>query len=274
MARQPDQAARAAEDAVYGGAETVGWDECLPTVGRSSDPVDPDAAPLRDHGDFWGREAAISGDQSVLVTEWPAGRWGLGFMRRLRLDSSAVIAEYALFNPGPRPVPVLWSAHPVLRLEPGTRIHLPRIDLMRVEGTLGVSVGPRQVGWPRAETTGGDRLDLDVVGDPEARMSLKLFAAGLNGRAGALAPDGSWIGVAWDATFAPFLGVWLNYGAWPQDAPLHAVALEPTTSARDVLSDAVRAGQAPAVAPGRTIRWWMRLELGTEPHGLAAFLRA
>lgn len=268
-----DPAALASEEAAFGGAEAFGWDECLPTVGRCVDPVDPDAPALRDHGDFWGREAAVSIDQAVVVTEWPAGRWGLGFMRRLRLDSSAVIAEYALFNPGPRPIPVLWSAHPLLRLDPGTRIHLPRIDRVRVQGTQGVSLEGRQVSWPRARASDGSRLDLDVVGEAGAGTSLKLFAGGLEGRAGALAPDGSWIGVAWDSTFAPFLGLWLDYGAWPADAPLHQVALEPTTSAHDALSDAMRAGQAPAVAPGRTLRWWMRLELGTEPHGLGAFLR-
>src|SRR5664279_4148592 len=43
------------EDAVYLGAEAVGWDECFPTVG----PWDASATPwrrrLRDHGDLWGR---------------------------------------------------------------------------------------------------------------------------------------------------------------------------------------------------------------------------
>lgn len=275
----PDAAEAAAQDsdeAVFGGAEAFGWDECLPTVARCPDPVNPDAPRLRDHGDMWGRDAAVSIDGASLITEWPAGRWGLRFTRRLRLDSSAVIADYALFNPGPRPAPVLWSAHPLLRLEPGTRLHIPRIDRVRVQGAQGLdglSVDGGQIGWPRAQFDDGSRLDVDLVGEASARTSLKLFARGMEGRAGALSPDGSWIGLTWDSTFAPFLGMWLDYGAWPAEAPLHQVALEPTTSPHDALADAVRAGQAPAIAPGRTVRWWMRLELGTQPHGLGAFLR-
>jgi hypothetical protein len=263
----------ASEEAVFGAAEAFGWDECLPTIARCPDPLDPRAPLLRDHGDSWGREASISDQGTALATEWPAGRWGLRFSRRLRLDSSAVIAEYAATNPGPRPVPLLWAAHPLLQLEPGTRLHVPRVDRMRVEHSKGLDGIGGQVGWPRAMRPDGSTLELDVVAPVEAATALKLFARGVGGRAGALAPDRSWIGLAWDTTFAPFLGVWLDYGGWPRDAPLHQVALEPTTAPTDSLSDAVSAGQAPAIGPGRTLRWWLRLELGTEPHGLGAFLR-
>ena len=44
-----------AEDAVFGGQVSFGWDECLPTVAPCPDPLEPRAAPLRDHGDQWGR---------------------------------------------------------------------------------------------------------------------------------------------------------------------------------------------------------------------------
>jgi hypothetical protein len=272
--RAPLVADLASDDAVFGGAEAFGWDECLPTVVRCPDPLDPGAPALRDHGDLWGRKASTTSLQgAALATEWPAARWGLLFSRRLRLDSSAVIAEYAALNPGPRPVPLLWSAHPLLRLDPGTRLHVPRVDRMRVDHAHGLDVVDGQIGWPRPMRPDGSTLDLDVVAPLEAGISLKLFARGVGGRAGALAPDGSWIGLAWDATFAPFLGLWLDYGAWPKDAPLHQVALEPTTAPTDSLVDAVSAGQAPAIGPGRTLRWWLRMELGTEPHGLGAFLR-
>ncbi|MEA2622130.1 MAG: hypothetical protein QOH61_1040 [Chloroflexota bacterium] len=268
-----DAAAWADEDAAFGGAEAFGWDDCLPTISRSPDPLDPGAPALRDHGDFWGREASITGDAATLVTEWPAGRWGLGFLRRHRLDSSAVIAEYAAYNPGRRPVPFLWSAHPLLQLDPGTRLHLPRIDRVRVHGSEGIAFTGRHAGWPRATAADHSSVDLDVVADLAAGYAMKAFVTGLEGRAGALAPDGSWIGIAWDPVFAPILGLWMDYGGWPADDPVHQVALEPTTAAHDSLGDAMAAGQAAWIAPGRTVRWWVRIELGIQPSGLAAFLR-
>ena len=34
-----------AGDVVFGGRESFGWDECLPTVAPCPDPLDPSAAP-------------------------------------------------------------------------------------------------------------------------------------------------------------------------------------------------------------------------------------
>lgn len=267
-------AAWATEEAVFGGEQAFGWDECLPTVAPTADPLNPQAPPLRDHGNFWGRnEAATSLDGGTIVTEWPADRWGLGFMRRLRLDSSAVIADYALFNPTSHPVPFLWAAHPLLQLEPGTRLHLPRVDHVVLQGVRGVHLGIGRSTWPQALTADGQQVELDVVQPASAGVSIKAFARVLVGRAGALAPDGSWIGLAWDPAFAPVLGLWLDYGLWPDTRPLHQVALEPTTAARDALSEAIADGQVATVAAGRTVRWWLRMEVGTHPAGLGAFLR-
>lgn len=263
----------AGEEAAFRADEAFGWDECLPTVARCTDPLDPLGPPLRDHGSFWGREAATSIEEGTIVTEWPADRWGLGFLRRLRLDSSAVIADYALYNPTRQPVPFLWSGHPLFQLEPGTRLHLPKVDRVLLDHAEGLQLDPRRVGWPRATALDGQTVDLDIVQPASAGASIKAFARGMEGRAGALAPDGSWIGVAWDPGFAPTLGVWLNYGSWPQERPLFHVGLEPTTAAHDALSDAIADRGVATVGPARTVRWWMRIEVGTQPPGLAAFLR-
>ncbi len=269
----PALRAWSAEDAVFGGEQAFGWDECLPTVAPSPDPLNPHDPPLRDHGSLWGRDAATSLDEGTLVTEWPADRWGLRFLRRLRIDSSAVIADYALHNPTHTALPFLWSAHPLLRLEPGTRLHLPKLDRIQVESSGGVAFRDRRAAWPRALDADGRPVQLDLVPAPSAGISVKAFARGLEGRAGALAPDGSWLGLAWDPVFAPALGLWLDHGAWPEDKPLQQVAFEPTTAAHDALADAIADRHVATVAPGRTVRWWMRIEVGTHPPGLAAFLR-
>ena len=120
----------AGEDAVFGGRESFGWDECLPSVTRCPDPTDPDAPPLRDHGDQWGREAAVSVDAASgsVTTRWPSVRWPMELERCLSLPGGGVLrADYTLSSRSERPLPVLWSAHPTLRLEPGTRLELPGV---------------------------------------------------------------------------------------------------------------------------------------------------
>src|SRR5438128_46346 len=43
-------------DAVYGGREACGWDECFPTVNPVPYPEPPwEGVPLADHGELWSR---------------------------------------------------------------------------------------------------------------------------------------------------------------------------------------------------------------------------
>ena len=272
-AGEEEQDAWAAEDAVFGGEQAYGWDECLPTVGSCADPVDPTAPDLRDHGDQWGRAAEASSDGSAVVASWPAGRWGVQLHRRLRLDGGAVLADYVAVNPNARPVPFLWSSHALLALEPGTRLHLPRLQSVRIAAAHGVALPGGTASWPRAALRDGTNMSLDIVAGVDAGRSVKAFAVGLEGRAAVQTPTGAWLGIAWDPGFAPVLGVWLDDGGWPLGDPRQQVALEPTTAAADALTAVLTGGSAATIPPRGEVRWWMRMEIGLEARGLGAFLR-
>ena len=90
----------AGHEAVFDGDVAFGWDECLPTVDRCPDPLDPSAPPLRDHGDQWGRPTQVTAEGEVLVARWASGGWPYRFTRRLRLDGPRIFAEYELENHG------------------------------------------------------------------------------------------------------------------------------------------------------------------------------
>jgi hypothetical protein len=79
-----EQMAWAAEGVAFGGRESFGWDECLPTTAPSADPLVP-GTDLRDHGDQWGRGAYLNLDHSSGAVEhsWTAPRWGYRLHRRL-----------------------------------------------------------------------------------------------------------------------------------------------------------------------------------------------
>ena len=115
-------AAWAAEGAVFGGAEAFGWDECLPTVAPCPDPMDATAPALRDHGDQWGRPADVEATDDRLVATWTRSRWPLRFRRAITLEGAAVACEYELETGGDQSLPILWSMHALLALEPGSRI--------------------------------------------------------------------------------------------------------------------------------------------------------
>ncbi|CAN5605509.1 hypothetical protein BH23CHL8_BH23CHL8_21640 [soil metagenome] len=153
----------AGEEAVFGGQVSFGWDECLPTVAPCPDPLHPEGAPLRDHGDQWGRaaESEWHAEAAVLKTSWQRSRWRYGFSRRLSFeDPTTVRAEYSLVNASERPMPLLWSIHPVLRLEPGSRLEVPGVASARLTWSNGLGVPSEEVAWPHAHRADGSLADL------------------------------------------------------------------------------------------------------------------
>jgi galactose mutarotase-like enzyme len=245
------------EDATFGGRESFGWDECLPTVTRCADPLDPAAPPLRDHGDLWGRSCVVTADARGLTTRWESHRWPMTLERRLSIAGDGVVrAGYTLRSQAQRSLPVLWSAHPALRLEPGTRIELRGITSTRVVGVLGWPFDPGEsVPWP--EPVAG--FDASLVRPIEQRAAAKLYAATTLARV--VASDGAALTFEADGGLVRTIGVWLDAGGWPADRPIHQVALEPTGSPDDHVADASANGRAWTLPPGGTLRWSMRLRL-------------
>ena len=281
-----DPASWARPDARFGGEVSFGWDECLPTVLPCPDPLDPSAGSLRDHGDQWGRPTEVTAQGEVLVATWNGDRWPYRFTRRLRLDGSRLVAEYELENRGDRELPILWSMHPILALEPGARIDVEGLASVRVTQAMGVPIGPvpGHVAWPETPGTDGPMIALDVVRERGAGTALKLYGGwelygswdsvsgeGLPGVAAVHQPDGSSLELTWYAPIAPNLGLWLDDGGWPP-APETARtqhALEPTTSPDDDVASAIANGRALMVAPSERVAWsaTFRVRAPGEPRG-------
>lgn len=262
----------AAPDAVFGGPQAFGWDECLPTVAPCPDPLDPLGSPLRDHGDQWGRPADVRPrPDGAIVASWTApARYA--FRRALRLDGTAVEVRYTVESLGPD-LPFLWSMHPLLALEPGTRIELPGIERLRVSHATGLHLATTGGGvdWPIARRADGSTVDLSLVPPVGAGLALKLAGdAPPAGPVRARQPDGSSLAIGWDRAFAPSLGLWLDAGGWPAGEGRHQVALEPATAPTDDLSDAIRDRRSIRLGGRERREWWVRLLLdgpaGSRPH--------
>jgi hypothetical protein len=253
---------------------------------RCPDPADPAAPSLRDHGDLWGRPAEVAGDGGVLVATWGAVDPRYCFVRRLRLDGSRVIAEYELENRGAADLPVLWSMHPLLVLEPGARLEVEGLVSIRMAWSVGLPLAPvsGRAAWPETPGTDGRAVALDVVGDPAAGTALKAYGGwelygswdsasgeGLPGVAAVAQPDGSRLELTWYAPIAPNLGIWLDDGGWPAPPATPRVqhALEPTTSPDDSLVTAIASGRALVVAPAERVAWsaTFRVRAPGEPRG-------
>ncbi len=241
------------ETVVYRGAASRGWDECFPTVLPCSAPEW--GGRLRDHGMLWGRPWRMVAAGPQFLQACYTGE-GIRFDRRLELSGDALTASYAVASTRAAPVPYMWSQHCVLRVAVTDRITLSGQGRMVGDG--------KGFDWPDYPAR-----DLSRVGPEDEGFVLKSYAltrssafAQVSGPKGGLRFD-------WDGAKVPALGLWLDYGGWPEEAPLHQLAIEPTTAAADDLSDAMTLGQERWLAPGDTHAWSVRLTLLDPEEGLA-----
>jgi galactose mutarotase-like enzyme len=238
-------------------AEMFGWDEMLPTIDAS---LYPDGeyrgTPLPDHGEVWALpwETRHAGEDLVC---WTAGR-ALPFRvgRTMRLHEGRLQLDYELSAIGSAPLWLLWAAHPQFAVDGrDTRIVLP----VQVRHLLHIwpSIEPGRVGWPSP--------DIESTRGLPNGAGRKLYAlpdAGL-GSAGLIDSDGAWLRLTWDPALVPYLGIWLDNGAYARHP---VIALEPSTGYYDDLALAVSNRRVPQIQPGRSLRWSLEVTLGSGRH--------
>ena len=234
----------------YLGDQARGWDECFPTVGVCAHSSWGGA--MRDHGELWGRAWTVTHDAESCVATCADPRFA--FVRSLEIKGTTIIANYQVTNRGTDTLPYLWSQHALLATTPADQIAL--------QGITGIEAGGQPVASPRNAAR-----DLTfTIGTVDDAFAMKLYGhAEIAASAEVTGPDGG-IRFDWSGAGIPAIGLWLDYGGWPPGAPVHQVALEPTTAPADDLAQAEANGQARQLAPGETHRWSVRITLTPARH--------
>ncbi len=243
--------------------DTSGFDECVPTVSACRLRR---GAKLPDHGELWSVpwQAIVVGDR---VRFSAAGR-ALPYMvsKTVRLETSEIVIDYELVNEGNTELKFLWSAHPLLTVEPGSRIVLPPdVKELAVNYSLGDRLGHAGAtcGWPLTGTAEHSER-LDVVGSPALGFADKLFTGRLSeGYCALVKPEAiESIVFQFDPAMVPYVGLWICQGGWPDLWHGHyTVALEPCTGRSDSLCEAIACGQNDSVAPRATKCWTLRIQV-------------
>ncbi len=257
--------------------EPSGFDECLPTIAACLYPEEPfSASRLPDHGDVWCSSSSveIAGEQVTLTTSIRS--LPLRFTKKCQLQEKVVRLDYEVTNLSQSDVKFLWSAHPLLRVEPDAEIILPQ-EVKEVEVNwskderLGKS-GDRCT-WPIATECSGRTVELNRIVSPTAATAEKLFTSPLcEGFCGMFLPrENESIIFRFDPRLVPYVGIWICQGGWPiaRADKQFTVALEPCNGRPDSLEEAIRRNECPTVAACGTMRWWMEIEVkGGPPRSL------
>ena len=256
-------------------ADSGGWDECFPTVGPSPLPGSSGAPPLPDHGELWSAPWTSSvyehAEGLTLAGAVRGERLPYELHREVTLDRRAPVMRlrYRLRHAGGAPFPWIWSAHPLLNVQPGTMVSLPgtrQVKLDAVHGRQDVSRGD-VVSWPEAIGGGPDPFIMPEPGG----WAVKLFGdVGLEGRVLLTDPRaGERLELRVLRDEVPQVGVWINCGGWapPGKRPYYNLALEPCIGAPDRLEDAVAWGTAQTLAPGEERAWSVEVTLPDPDEG-------
>jgi len=253
--------------------DTGGLDECFPAVNPGPCPVEPWAGtPIPDHGELWGQpwEWAIAEESeqrlSLRMTAYGV-RFPYRFERTITIEAgqAAIRLAYRLTNFAPLPLPFGWAIHPILKIVPGMRLHLP-VDQVR----LTVATDPT-LGQP------GDILPWPQIGSVNFAQSpaygfgkaVKLYTLPLTG------PEpietsitdsaaGRSFVFRFDPAEVTHIALWLNYGGWsPLDdaPPYYNLGFEPCIGGTDSLAEAVDLDEAGWALPRQTKTWQLEIEL-------------
>ena len=258
-----------------------GIDDCLPSVGDCG--PETEGGPVPDHGDFWRLPWEVvnsSGAHSLSLA-------ATGYSRPLRiekqfvLDDSSLRIHYRIRNLGDATVPFLFALHPLFAIDPGDRVVLPaEVSTLRVESSRLERLGSRSalIGWPKPFGA-GSALDLSLTETASAAIAEMLYTDRLQSGWCGLYRSQSGLGVVmrFDTQRLPYLGLWLCYGGWPENAmgPLqYAVALEPTVSPRGTLAEALENIQAPVLAARESLEFEIEIErIGPNPVSYGDFVK-
>ncbi len=246
------------EDAVYLAGEAVGWDECFPTVSPWDASGTTWGRPLRDHGDLWGRPFVVDSQSATAVTTGHTTD-EFRFERELEVSGRTLTARYAVTNTGAKPLPYLWALHGLLAVTPEDKIDMAGVDEVAASY---LSIGGKTLVAPRVAWPGPDRsvgLPLDLVRPASEQFAGKLYASDLPTPLVSVVNARGSLDIGWRNDEIGHVGLWLNYGGWPQPGRVHHIAIEPTTAPVDHLGQAIERGDVATLAPGETHRWTITL---------------
>jgi hypothetical protein len=260
---------RAAYRAAFEEFDTSGFDECLPTVKEC--PC-PDGAlreqQLPDHGEVWSVpwQYDIAGEELLLSVR--GSLLPYAFDKRLRLTGNVLVIEYEIRNRSEGAFPYLWSAHPLLQVEPGACVLLPddvRELMIYWSNRERLGIPGESCAYPLVSNHNGRTKDLSIIKRRSARTAEKLFTPRLHtGFCGLRFPgDGESIAFRFDAEAIPYIGLWLCQGGWPSGGKEKhfTVGLEPCNGRSDWLAKATRRGECPVLDAGACRRWTLSIEL-------------
>lgn len=243
-------------DSLFHEFDLSGFDDCFPTVGRCHY---PDGAwkgiAVPDHGEVW----ALPWDYKIegqTARFWVHGvRFPYLMEKDISLAGNEVVISYKVINYAPQPLKLLWAAHPLVAVEPGMELQLPAGT--SIKGDLSsLSIQTKQ---------GKDKAVFLTIGDSASKIARKVFTDRLpEGWCAFYEPQtGDFLKFIFPKEKIPYVGIWINQGAFPSGERHFNAALEPTNAAVETLQIADKEGLLIPIPAKDTMEWNLTIVAGS-----------
>jgi len=242
-----------------------GWDECFPTVaacrGRTPAGYDYDYA---DHGLLWQDAWEVRETGGALDITCDVAPLGCSFTRRCAFESDDTLRlDYRIGNHGDKPVPFVYSAHPLLAANEQTQVVFPKGMTRAFNYVAADNFGLANGEW--FDLPGPNPAGLTGPFRSARRTFIKLFSDRLAaGRCAVEYPDrGERLVLTFDTQALPYVGFLAQQGydglGDGHFANEILLAFEPTTGIGDDIPTCERTGTVNVLQPGAERRFWIRL---------------
>ena len=256
--------------AVFTEQDLSGWDEMFPTIVACEYPALGEwfGRPLPDHGEVWTLPWAVEPESAQALRLSVEGK-ALPYRLTRTLAYSApdtLQMRYELENLGRERMPYIWAAHPQFVCGEQAEIILPS-QVKRVCNTIpetwGWGTPETCFDWPEAINIQGKQVRIDRTGPSSLQRARKFFVLPETrvGWAGLVRkPTGDWLRMDWDPGKVPYLGLWVDEGAFSHTT---VAAPEPTTGFYDSLAVAWGKNEITVLEPVATQTWVLTVRFGT-----------
>ncbi len=251
--------------------DSGGLDECFPAVAGGMHPTAPwRGIVIPDHGELWSQPWTVERIESssarvALKMACHGVRFPYRFERTLTLSAGAPVItfDYQVTNLTTADMPFVWSLHPILRIETGMRLTLPRgVTTVRIDSATSDVFGETgtELPWPVVV----EGVDLSRVPAAEFGQAVKFYTPPLAGgqplETSLRTTDGQHgLTFRFHPDEITHVGLWLNYGGWSgcDSAPYFNLGLEPCIGGADDLETAHRRNEFALLEAKQTRHWSM-----------------
>ena len=241
--------------------DVSGWDEMFPTILACPYPTPGkyQGAALPDHGEVWALPWHIdeaNGAKLALSVEGRAIPYRLKRTASL-MGGGRLKLHYEAVNLSDEVVPYLWAAHPLFAVDESTRIVLPP-EVREVYNVFDMPLWGKagtRYPWPQATLQNGQAHWLNRIGPVSIKDNHKFFVppeVRIGWAALHHAASGTQLRLDWTQEQVPYLGVWVDEGAYIKEP---TAALEPGSAFYDGLDIAWKLNQYRTLAPHGSAEW-------------------